>query len=383
MKKVLLVTDISLSKGYNAGNKNALISLCNFFNKNENYSVEVLNFHHKKPSDVLEFKVKHYPDYINLLLRKLYNILGKDKKLLDYKKSFLRKIVMSFFLYRREFDYVIIEYIENHHLINICKKNDIITLCDLHDVMSLRKKSFEDCGKIPSNENLYITLKDEIEIINKFDAVITIENTEYEFLKQNKITSDVILCKRALKVENIDVNKKIKLDAKAIGFIGSAAEFNFEAISFFIKNIWNRGLYLCDYDLIVAGSICDEIKTLSIKGSYKILGKIECVAEFYSAIHVSINPVFSGSGFKTKNAESLSYGVPIITTLNGIKGLEDINNKFFSIIEYSDSYEVWDSILNNIFINYENYDVKSLCSKNYHELNNDSVTFKEINDYLL
>ncbi|HIF9443241.1 TPA: glycosyltransferase [Photobacterium damselae] len=382
MKKVLIITDISLSRDYNAGNKNALISLCDFFNKSNEFSLDVINYHHKNPSKNLDFKVKHFPDYMNLISRKMYQILRVNKKLLNYKKSYFREKMLSIYLSYHSFDYIIIEYIENHHLLDICKKSNCIVLCDLHDVMSLRKKSFEENGRIPKNENLNIELKDEINVINRFDSVITIEDSERDFLKNKNVKANVILCKRILTVDKNYTPKDIT-NGKNIGFIGSSAEFNFDAISFFINNIWNMGLYLSNYNLIIAGSVCNVIDKLNIKGKYKILGKVECVSEFYSAIHVSINPIFSGSGFKTKNAESLSYGVPIITTSNGIKGLEDIDSSFYSLIEYSDSFEKWDLILNKIFESYYFSDVCTLCAKNFHQLNNENIIFKEINDYFI
>ncbi|CEO38469.1 hypothetical protein [Photobacterium kishitanii] len=149
MKKILIVTDISLSDKYNAGNKNVLLSLCNFLNLEYNNKLDVLNFSHQKPSKNISFNLINYPDYINLLFRKLLKKLKVDSKLMDYKKSYFRKFLLNSVLKKNNYDVVIIQYLENHHLVDICEKHQCLTICDLHDIMTIRKESFIASGESP------------------------------------------------------------------------------------------------------------------------------------------------------------------------------------------------------------------------------------------
>ncbi|CEO38470.1 glycosyltransferase family 4 protein [Photobacterium kishitanii] len=169
-----------------------------------------------------------------------------------------------------------------------------------------------------------------------------------------------------------------------IGFIGSAAEFNFITVSYFINEIWNKGLFLNNYCLVIAGSVCKRLisENVLIKGKFEVLGLVDDVLDFYSSIHVSVNPVFSGSGFKTKNAESLSYGVPIITSSNGIKGLEEVDNKYYKIILFEDSFNKWKDILDEFYLNYD-IEFKQTCSEDFFLKFNENDTFKQIKEYLL
>ncbi|EMQ4857678.1 glycosyltransferase [Morganella morganii] len=386
MKKILLITDICLSDKYNAGNKNGFISLCAYLKNNKKNKVDILNFHQKKPSNILrkDYNIYHHPDYYNLIYRKITNFIGIKKSLLEYKNSSFRKKITSQIL-KNNYDIVIIEYLENHHLLNICRKYSQTIICDLHDLMFLRKESFKKSGIHPKNENLLIDAEDEINCIAKFDAVITVENSEQELLKKQKLQTKILLCKRIPynnennQILTPDINKFL-----SIGFIGSAAEFNYHTIHDFIVNVWNPELHKKNHKLIIAGTVCDALykNNIKIMGNHIVLGKVTDVIDFYSLIHLSINPVWSGSGFKTKNAESLSYGVPIITSPNGIKGLEIINTRYCKVIA-DNNLGAWEAVVSNIKEEYiKNINFKALCKTDFdYHLNSDSC-FNELSEYL-
>ena len=344
-----------------------------------------MNFHYSRPEKKLldKFNIYQYPDIINLIYRKISQILNLNLKLLSYKKSSFRKLILRF-LFKKKYDLIIIEYLENHHLVNECRKISPTIICDLHDIMYLRKKSFLSTTGVPRSENLNITLHDEINLINKFDAVLAIEDSEKEFLTNNNVIPTVIHCKRTLfKNNNLNITTP-PLSVLKIGFIGSAAEFNFSTISYFIENIWNKYLYNKNLMLILAGEVCKEIieKKIDIYGEYEILGRVFDISEFYSAIHISINPVLSGSGFKTKNAESLGFGVPIITSENGIKGFERIDKDYCKLVIENDINE-WNDHLDNIYNNYKNNDkFKQECLNNFNFNFNTENNFQELEDYL-
>lgn len=384
MKKILIVTDICISEKHNAGNKNALFSLCEFL-KTKNYDVNIVNFHHYKPDskDFRAYTIYHYPDFFNLIYRKTLEILKLKPKLSEYKKSFFRKLVLRLCI-RKNYDFIFIEYIENHHLVNECQRLSSNIICDLHDVMFLRKQSFLSNNNTPKKENLNISLKEEIDIINKFNAVLAIEDSERDYLINNNVISTVLLCKRTIAKNNISKIKTPILKSINIGFIGSAAEFNITTILSFIHEIWNPSLSSSNYTLIIGGDICNYLikANISIKGKYKIIGRVSRIEEFYSELHLSINPIISGSGFKTKNAESLSYGVPIITSRNGIKGFEKIDNRFCKTI-FKNTPEEWVYHIENIkseFFLDNNF--KNNCHDHYNEIFNMENNFKELEDYL-
>ena len=103
-----------------------------------------------------------------------------------------------------------------------------------------------------------------------------------------------------------------------LGFIGNEADFNIDAMAWFFSSVWPC-IKDSRVELVVAGDICRHIPP---EDSVRLLGRVDDVLEFYESVHVSVNPVRVASGLKTKNVESISHGVPVITTRAGLGGIE-------------------------------------------------------------
>ncbi|PTO65219.1 glycosyltransferase [Vibrio splendidus] len=365
MKRILIISDICLSNDYVAGNKNALLSLVDYLCSHPGIEIDFLNFHHKKPDSNFpeNCRILHYPDIFNLTVRKLLGFLGWQKGLLKYKKSIFRKLTTCCVSRFNEYDLVFIEYLENYHLINCFSSNKTKKICDIHDVMTLRKKSFSTQGKLPKLENLDIELDDEISTLNQFDVIMAIEESEAVFLSSRVSHADVILCKRTL-FPNVEISSRSISSPRelVLGFIGSRAEFNQDVFFNHILPIWNNCLSGLGFKLVIAGAISEIIMSNldDIHGDIKILGKLDDLKEFYEQIDVSLNPIWAGSGFKTKNAEALSYGKPVITTALGAMGFEGVSEKYMMRISDS-NHESWLLTLSHLFDEYikdENYNLK-------------------------
>ncbi len=115
---------------------------------------------------------------------------------------------------------------------------------------------------------------------------------------------------------------------RRIGFIGNYRHApNADAISYFLESI---APYLTEkidgLEIIVAGKNIPA--TISEKteqnATIMIMENVPNLADFYSAIHVFVNPIISGRGLRTKLVECAAYGRPIISTRLGAEGLEDL-----------------------------------------------------------
>lgn len=68
---------------------------------------------------------------------------------------------------------------------------------------------------------------------------------------------------------------------------------------------------------------------------YKITGLQEKLALFAEA-DIAINPVVAGAGVNIKTLEFLSAGIPLFSTLFGIRGLELVDQKHYIHAEQED-----------------------------------------------
>jgi len=99
------------------------------------------------------------------------------------------------------------------------------------------------------------------------------------------------------------------------GYLGSANPWNIRSILALDEELaQDAGL-----DWLLAGSILKQ--KLTFKSTPFLLGFVKTLESFYSAIRCVINPMRGGTGLKIKTVEALSYGLPIIGTLDAFVGL--------------------------------------------------------------
>ena len=54
----------------------------------------------------------------------------------------------------------------------------------------------------------------------------------------------------------------------------------------------------------------------------QVVGTVDCLETWYEKADVVISPIFLGSGMKTKTAEALMYGKPILGTKEAFEGYD-------------------------------------------------------------
>lgn len=109
-------------------------------------------------------------------------------------------------------------------------------------------------------------------------------------------------------------------DGLGATFIGSAFDANIVSIRYFIDEVLPLILRRLEgFRLFLAGTICDEVQDCA--GVVK-LGRVETVADAFARAPVLINPIRAGTGVKIKLLEALSLGVPAVSTLSGVRGVD-------------------------------------------------------------
>lgn len=108
------------------------------------------------------------------------------------------------------------------------------------------------------------------------------------------------------------------------GFIGSEDTMNADALVALKHEImprWRaRGFHP---KLLVAGSVSPAARViLHDYDGVTILGRVEDLADFYSRIRAAIVPLRHGTGVSIKVIEALAYGVPVVSTTQGARGID-------------------------------------------------------------
>ena len=109
-----------------------------------------------------------------------------------------------------------------------------------------------------------------------------------------------------------------------LGFLGSGALFNVEALLFFCREIWPLiRAVRPEATLLVAGRAGAVLARLDehARAGITAAGWIENVADFYSNVRIVAVPLLSGTGVSVKTMQAAAHGAAIVGTEAGLRGL--------------------------------------------------------------
>ena len=154
-------------------------------------------------------------------------------------------------------------------------------------------------------------------------------------------------------------NNLIKLHKPYILFVGGGGLLpNSIGILWFIKKVLPK----IDLSLVVVGTGYEKLVKKEFK-KVNFLGKVNELSSLYKDSEFVIAPIFSGSGMKTKVAESAGYGKTIFATNEAIIGYEKFEGKIF--IKCQNEHEFIDNIKNYKQLVNKKEKVIEIFQKNY------------------
>jgi glycosyltransferase involved in cell wall biosynthesis len=85
----------------------------------------------------------------------------------------------------------------------------------------------------------------------------------------------------------------------------------------------------CPFTIHIAGQVKDMVAALPTRKAkvfwkpwVRMHGFISDIAQFYDDMDVIISPVTMGTGINVKTVQAMAYGMPLLTTVCGGKGIE-------------------------------------------------------------
>jgi len=109
--------------------------------------------------------------------------------------------------------------------------------------------------------------------------------------------------------------------ARVIIFVGTHYKPNVDAARFVIKSL---ALALKEYIFLVIGSVAKAFNSEEIPSNVNLLGEVseEKLDLALKSADIAINPMLSGSGINIKMVDYMSYGLPVVATECGARGIE-------------------------------------------------------------
>jgi len=198
-------------------------------------------------------------------------------------------------------------------------------IVEMHDRLGGRAELVNSNGII--SDFFSTNIEREIKYLERADTVICIKDAEEKYLKNNGFTKNAVTGYCPLEDHDAFLlNEDYLYHNKSLGFIGSDNRVNRQCISSIYRSI-NKNLEFIQKNHIkikIGGKIskfAESILPTEISKNIEILGEIDEISDFYKKISILVNPTAFSTGFKLKNVESFSFGVPLVSTQDASDGI--------------------------------------------------------------
>jgi glycosyltransferase involved in cell wall biosynthesis len=343
-KKLVLATDVSFWN-CSAGNEQRITQVVELFKQYCDVIVLYIGYLSKKDKrKISSYQLKEIycvfewktilkdcaKSVINTYFPFLRGILKKMRKSgsLKTRKSVIAKKKLDLILKRIYVDVLCVEYVWMVYLFeNI--PNSILKIVDTHDVQFDRCESFKKMGL---SYDFNISESEEIECLNLADVVLAINRRDFEMLSRKLKTAVV---EYPYIPSKIKFEKHVVADSAQNGyrvaFVGSAIDFNINALKWFCERVW------------------PHVKKLEPLSEFHVYGKVAAYApsmlgvfahgfvsdekDIYNQNDIFVNPILMGGGLKIKCVEALMYAKPLVTTAVGAQGIESGIDKAFFVAD--------------------------------------------------
>jgi glycosyltransferase involved in cell wall biosynthesis len=179
----------------------------------------------------------------------------------------------------------------------------------------------------------------EISLLNSFDAIVPITETDLESFKK-------LACRIPIKAAplGVDINEYSHDEKQnsefSIFHLGSMDWMpNLEAVDWFLKNVYKKLTdQVHDIKIYLAGKDMPErIKNMAGKNLI-VMDRISDSKKFMADKSVMIVPLLSGGGMRVKIIEGMASAKPIVSTAIGAEGIHFTDNKNILIADSPDDF---------------------------------------------
>lgn len=243
-------------------------------------------------------------------------------------KSVLQDLINTLNLNLRNYNLIYIAFWHiAEYFIDIIRKHvpDVPILIDTMDLHYLREKRQ---AEISNNAEMIAIAnsnkKRELEVYSKADCITTVTENDRNELK--KYLSDKSILILTDVHDSVELNTPFE-ERKDLLFVGNFNHTpNEDAVIFFCKEIFPKIVsQIPDIKFYIVGNNpSDRVKLLTSE-KIVVTGWVPEIKPYLEKCRVSIVPLRYGAGNKGKVGETLSHGVPMVSTSIGAEGMNIVN----------------------------------------------------------
>ena len=199
-------------------------------------------------------------------------------------------------------------------------------LLDTVDIHFLREKRKAEISKLKMDmEQAIDTKKRELAVYQKADMIVTVTEQDKIEIRKEKVNKPIFLLPNVHDFVETTISFS---EREGLLFVGSFNhDPNTDAVLYFVREVFpiikKKIPTIMFY--IVGINPPEEIKKLNSKNII-VTGWVPEVKPYLEKCRVSVVPLRYGAGMKGKVGETLSYGVPMVSTSIGAEGMDIENN---------------------------------------------------------
>lgn len=223
-----------------------------------------------------------------------------------------------------DIDVVFCSYIFQSRLLDFVPAH-ILKVIDTHDKMGDRYEMLRKNGL--QLEFFSCTPEEEGAYLRRADIVVARRAEEAAYFDSVTGRNSAIIIPH---IEEPRFINRTFVKMTDVGMVASANKVNLAIAVQFLRVIERqRGDKPCPFTLHIAGQVRDMIPSLPAEDAelfsrpwIRLHGFVQSIGEFYRGVDVVVSPVTMGTGINVKTVQAMAYGMPLLTTAWGSKGIE-------------------------------------------------------------
>jgi glycosyltransferase involved in cell wall biosynthesis len=307
----ILVVSPTPSHPANAGNRQALYHIGKYL-RDVGYTTHFLYYADEGISAKTYDEMRQHWSHFYLLPRSMVPVIGKIgvDDIYDDCIGQLSHLIIQMFDIRL----VMVNYIFYSKLLEKLPQH-ITKIIHTHDRFGDRHHLFTDT--VIRQEVVSTSVSEEARALKRADKIIAVQDGESSYFAE-------ISGRPAYVLQQIFPTRFLArhaVRAERFGYIGSLNTINAASIRELIAAFQShRADFPPDARLRIAGGICEAVEELA-DDRVEVIGPVASVEEFYRQVDVIVNPMKVGTGLKIKTVEALSFGLPVLSTTEGVSGI--------------------------------------------------------------
>ena len=221
------------------------------------------------------------------------------------------------------FDLAVVEYVFMSRAL-LALSTPRVKVIDTHDLFANRHRLFLEAGQSP--QWFSTSPEDEQRGLKRADLVLGIQAQETALLRGYGVNA--ITFGHTVAVDYLWGSASPQYDFL---IVGSSNFMNVEGLLWFGHEVLPLLLAsLPALRVAVVGGVCAS--TPDMQGLLK-LGVVPDLAAVYACTRLVLNPVQSGTGLNIKSVEALGFGMPLLATVSGSRGLEATHGHAIAVVD--------------------------------------------------